>query len=75
MKTNKRSSHQAESSSPDISVSVGQVFGLNSDLEVPAFSEGREHVPEVDKDYCFDHDTTIAILAGFSHNRRVMIQG
>ncbi len=60
---------------PDIKVSVRQVFGIDSDLEVPAFSKGDEHVPELDESYLFDHDTTLAILAGFSHNRRVMIQG
>jgi len=60
---------------PDITVSVRQVFGIDSDIEVPAFSESEEHVPEVDQSYRFDHDTTMAILAGFAHNRRVMIQG
>jgi len=60
---------------PDISVSVRQVFGIDNDLEVPAFSEAEEHVPEIDDAYRFDHDTTMAILAGFAHNRRVMIQG
>ncbi len=60
---------------PDIKVSVRQIFGLDSDMEVPAFSEASEHVPEVDLSYRFDHDTTMAILAGFAHNRRVMIQG
>lgn len=60
---------------PDIEVSVNQAFGLDSDMKVPAFSQVEEHVPEVDDSYVFDHDTTIAILAGFAHNRRVMIQG
>jgi len=60
---------------PDITVSVRQVFGIDSDIEVPAFSQTEEHVPEIDEAYRFDHDTTMAILAGFSHNRRVMIQG
>jgi len=60
---------------PDISVSVRQVFGIDSDLEVPAFSEADEHVPDVDDAYRFDHETTMAILAGFAYNRRVMIQG
>ncbi len=60
---------------PDIKVSVRQIFGLDSDLEVPAFSESSEHVPEADDTYRFDHDTTMAILAGFAHNRRVMVQG
>ncbi len=44
-------------------------------MEVPAFSKAEEHVPDIDEAYCFDRETTIAILAGFAHNRRVMIQG
>ncbi len=60
---------------PDLSVSVRQIFGIESDMEVPAFSDASEHVPEIDDAYRFDHDTTLAILAGFAHNRRVMIQG
>ncbi len=60
---------------PDISISVNQIFGIDSDIDVAAFSKGREHVPEIDPAYRFDQDTTLAILAGFSHNRRVMIQG
>jgi len=60
---------------PDITLSVRQVFGIDSDMEVPAFSKSEEHVPERDDAYRFDRDTTMAILAGFSHNRRVMIQG
>ena len=60
---------------PDITVSVRQVFGIDSDMEVPAFSEADSHVPDVDDAYRFDRDTTMAILAGFAHNRRVMIQG
>ena len=64
-----------EKGQPDIKVSVRQTFGLDSDLQVPAFSTSSEHVPDVDEAYRFDHDTTLAILAGFSHNRRVLIQG
>ncbi len=60
---------------PDTTVSVRQTFGIDSDLEVPAFSERTEHVPDIDEAYRFDHDTTLAILAGFAHNRRVMVQG
>ena len=60
---------------PDISVSARQTFGIDTDMEVPAFSKGNEYVPIVDDAYQFDHDTTLAILAGFAHNRRVMIQG
>ena len=64
-----------EKSLPDIKVSVRQLFGIDSDLQVPAFSTAGEHVPDIDEAYRFDHDTTLAILAGFAHNRRVMVQG
>jgi len=60
---------------PDMKLSVRQVFGIDSDLEVPAFSEGGEHVPDLDPDYLFNREVTLAILAGFKHNRRVMVQG
>jgi cobaltochelatase CobS len=60
---------------PDIRVSVRQTFGIDSELEVGAFSTRSDYVPDVDESYLFDHDTTLAILAGFAHNRRVMIQG
>jgi len=60
---------------PDIKVKVRQTFGIDSDLEVPAFSKGGEHVPDLDEAYHFDHDTTLAICAGFAFNRRVMVQG
>jgi len=56
-------------------VSVRQVFGIDSDLEVPAYSQASEHVPDLDEDYLFNRETTLAILAGFAHNRRVMITG
>ena len=60
---------------PDIKISVRQTFGIDSDLEVPAFSKPSEHVPDIDDAYRFDRDTTLAILAGFAFNRRVMICG
>ncbi len=60
---------------PDRMLSVRDVFGIASDLRVPAFSERDEHVPEVDAVYRFNADVTLAIIAGFTHNRRVMIQG
>ena len=60
---------------PDMMVSVRQVFGIDTDLEVPAYSRPDEHVPDVDTDYLFNREVTLAILAGFKHNRRVMIQG
>ncbi|HYF53492.1 MAG TPA: cobaltochelatase subunit CobS, partial [Salinarimonas sp.] len=60
---------------PDMKVSVRQVFGIDSDLEVPAYARSDEHVPELDPDYLFDRQTTLAILAGFARNRRVMVTG
>jgi cobaltochelatase CobS len=60
---------------PDTTVSAREAFGLDIDLQVPAFSMRTEHVPEVDSTYKFDRETTLAILAGFTNNRRVMIQG
>src|SRR5690606_17485181 len=63
------------SSLPDRKVSVRETFGIDSDMTVMGFSEPTEHVPELDPTYVFDHDTTLAILAGFAYNRRVMIQG
>ena len=60
---------------PDITVSVRDLFGIDSDMQVPAFSEGNEYVPDRDETYLFDRETTLAILAGFAFNRRVMIQG
>jgi cobaltochelatase CobS len=60
---------------PDEVVSARETFGLDSDLQVPAFSQPTEHVPDVDPTYRFDRETTLAILAGFAFNRRVMIQG
>ncbi len=60
---------------PDTKISVREVFGIESDMMCPAFSERSEHVPDFDETYHFDPHTTLAILAGFAHNRRVMIQG
>jgi cobaltochelatase CobS len=60
---------------PDIRIAARQVFGIDTNLEVPAFSERSEHVPDLDPDYLFDRQTTLAILAGFAHNRRVMVTG
>ena len=60
---------------PDIEVDVSQTFDLDVDLKVPGFSEANEYVPSIDDAYRFDKNTTLAILAGFAHNRRVMIQG
>lgn len=60
---------------PTEDISVREVFGIDTDMVVKGFSERSTRVPEVDSTYKFDADTTMAILAGFSHNRRVMIQG
>ncbi|HEX4025860.1 MAG TPA: AAA family ATPase [Steroidobacteraceae bacterium] len=60
---------------PDRMVSVREVFGIDSPLSCPAFGEPNEYVPERDHAYRFDADTTLAILAGFAHNRRVLVQG
>lgn len=60
---------------PDTTISVRDAFGIDSDLQVPAYSKSSEHVPEADPDYLFNRETTLAILAGFAYNRRVMIQG
>ena len=60
---------------PDIKISVKQTFGIESDMQIDAFSKRNEYVPKIDTDYKFDKDTTLAILAGFSFNKRVLIQG
>ncbi len=60
---------------PDTTVRLSELFGIESDLVVPAFSARTEHVPEFDPTYKFDRDTTLAIVAGFAFNRRVLIQG
>jgi cobaltochelatase CobS len=60
---------------PDTHVSVRDAFGIDIDLKVPAYSKPGEHVPDFDRDYIFDRRTTLAILAGFAHNRRVLVSG
>ena len=60
---------------PDTMISVREVFSINTSLKVPAYSFRDEHVPEIDPDYVFNPEVTLAILAGFSRNRRVMVQG
>ena len=60
---------------PDIKLSVKQTFGVESDMEVDGFSKKSEFVPEIDKAYKFDRDTTLAVLSGFSFNKRVLVQG
>ena len=60
---------------PDTKVSVREKFGIDSDISVPAYLEADAHVPDLDPDYLFDRDTTLAILSGFAYNRRVMVSG
>ena len=60
---------------PELRLSVRELFGLDSDLRVPAFAQRDEHVPEIDAAYRFNPDVTLAILAGFAQDRRVMVQG
>ena len=60
---------------PDLEIDVRKTFDIDIDLKLMAFKEPNEYVPSIDESYKFDKNTTIAILAGFSHIRRVMIQG
>ncbi len=60
---------------PDIKLSIKQTFGIDSEMEVNAFSKKTDYVPDIDKTYKFDKDTTLAILSGFSFNKRVLVQG
>jgi cobaltochelatase CobS len=60
---------------PDIGISVNQSFGIDTDMLVDGFSKKNEYVPEIDKNYKFDRDTTLAIISGFAFNKRVLIQG
>jgi len=67
--------HLTSLKKPDIKISVKQTFGIDTEMQVEAFSEKNEFVPKVDLDYKFDRDTTLAILSGFAFNKRVLIQG
>jgi cobaltochelatase CobS len=60
---------------PDIKISVKQTFGIDTEMEIDAFSKKNEFVPKIDQDYKFDRDTTLAVLSGFAFNKRVLIQG
>ena len=66
--------HNIESK-PDIKISIKQTFGIESEMEVDAFSKKNDLVPEIDKDYVFDRDTTLAILSGFLYNKKVIVHG
>src|SRR5436305_3871392 len=72
---NRESRAETLMASPDKIAKVRDLFGVDSDMEVPAFSEPDERVPDLDPTYVFDPGTTLAICAGFAKNRRVMIQG
>ena len=60
---------------PDIKISVNQLFGIDTEMKVDGFSKKNEYVPEIDNNYKFDRDTTLAIICGFAFNKRVLIQG
>jgi len=60
---------------PDVLISVRDVFGIDTNTRVRAFSERADYVPDIDESYHFNAEVTLAILAGFTHNRRVMLQG
>tara|TARA_B110000438_G_scaffold303579_1_gene365760 strand:- start:1379 stop:2353 length:975 start_codon:yes stop_codon:yes gene_type:complete len=60
---------------PDIKISVNQIFGIDTEMKVAGFSKKNEYVPEIDSNYKFDRDTTLAIISGFAFNKRVLIQG
>src|SRR5215510_12731725 len=75
MATTQKTQSNGSARLPDITIAVQQTFGIDCDMQVPAFSQPAEHVPDIDEAYRFDHDTTLAILAGFAYNRRVMICG
>jgi cobaltochelatase CobS len=67
--------HPTRPDLPDRMVSVREVFGIDTSLRVPAFSQADAHVPEIDSVYRFNPEVTLALLAGFTHNRRVLVQG
>ncbi len=60
---------------PTEDISVREVFGIDTDMKIKGFAEASDRVPAIDSTYKFDPDTTLAILAGYAYNRRVMIQG
>ncbi len=64
-----------ENTKPDMKISVRQTFGIDTEMEVDAFSNKNQHVPKIDPHYRFDKDTTLAVLSGFAFNKRVLVQG
>jgi len=73
--TNLTANNPRHISIPDKMYNVKDTFGLEIDWQVPGYSHDMPNVPAIDPAYQFDHDTTLAILAGFAFNRRVVIQG
>jgi cobaltochelatase CobS len=68
-------SGNTSSDTPSETISVREVFGIDSNMRVQAFAERADYVPDIDEGYHFNPEVTLAILAGFTHNRRVMLQG
>ena len=66
---------QLDGLKPSVKIDVKKVFGLDTDMSVHGFKTRTEYVPDLDESYRFDPQTTMAVLAGFEHNRRVMVQG
>lgn len=60
---------------PDKTVDAKKLFGVDTAMKVPAFSKRCDYVPEVDETYHFEPEVTLAILAAFTHGRKVMVQG
>jgi cobaltochelatase CobS len=75
MKNKKELEASALPEAPDTTVSAREAFGINADFKVPSFSHSNAYTPEIDKSYRFNEETTRAILAGFMHNRKVLVQG
>ena len=77
MSPNKTATPAAElfEEKPSKKVATDKLFGFDSELKPMAFTERTGYVPEIDTSYVFDKTTTLAILAGFTHNRRVLVQG
>ncbi len=73
MNKEKKKSHEAISDM--VKIDSKKTFGFDCDFEIYAFKEKNKYVPQIDENYLFDRDTTIAIVAGFMFNQRVLIQG
>ena len=60
---------------PNIEIKTKEIFGVECEFKVQGFKEKNDYVPKIDENYKFDPVTTKSILAGFSNDRRVLIQG